>query len=80
MPFFLVLTQGVATIRAFDKEAEFVNKSLQTVDRHQQAYHPNVISNKYVGLTYSIYAVNAQYLSVGNLCKRPLAKVSLLSY
>ena len=74
LAFFFLLTQGVATIRAFDKEAEFVNKSLQTVDRHQQAYHPNVISNKYVALTYSIYALNAATFHLVTCAKDPLLR------
>ena len=38
--------QGVATIRAFDKQEMFKQESLARVDRHQQAYYPNIVCNR----------------------------------
>lgn len=38
--------QGAATIRAYNKQQVFMQESLRRVDKHQQAYYPNVISNR----------------------------------
>ena len=43
--------QGAATIRAYNKQEAFMAESLRRVDKHQQAYYPNIISNRYVVVT-----------------------------
>ena len=39
--------QGAATIRAYNKQDHFMMESLARVDKHQQAYYPVIISNRY---------------------------------
>ena len=38
--------QGAATIRAYNKEKQFIGESLRLVDKHQQAYYPVIIANR----------------------------------
>ncbi|XP_067934005.1 multidrug resistance-associated protein 1-like [Watersipora subatra] len=42
--------QGAATIRAYKKQGSFMSESLCRVDKHQQAYYPIIISNRWLAV------------------------------
>ncbi|CAH1793470.1 unnamed protein product [Owenia fusiformis] len=41
---------GASSIRAYGKQDEFVNKSDVLVNQNQQAYYPNIVSNRWLGI------------------------------
>ncbi|PIK33253.1 ATP-binding cassette transporter subfamily C member C1 [Apostichopus japonicus] len=41
---------GTSTIRAFSKQKDFILQNEQLVDRNQETYYPNIVSNRWLAI------------------------------
>ncbi|KAA0200834.1 hypothetical protein HAZT_HAZT009941, partial [Hyalella azteca] len=56
--------QGAATIRAYSKQADFIQDSELKVDTNQISYYPSVVANRAVQVTWTVYGYYMKAIGV----------------